>query len=195
MSVDFILEHCHQVLQQASKLVECCLRIRDRVLDPSRPIIYHSHLHALKLSVDGDAGPLLDRLTSPALRSFQFYEGRRNVATSRICFPSISIIVLSLKVVPFFSVYIPEGRQSNRMPSPHAVSHASRTRPVLWCRNNQQNLGGTHAPSPNVTGRVGQLSYTKTRVHASIYMPRHLWSYFCSHGRVTTTLQQHHAKW
>lgn len=111
-------------------------------------------------------------------------------------FPFVSIIVLSLIVVPLFSVYIPEGRRSNRMPSPHAVSHVSRTRPVLdWCRNNQQNLGKTHAPSPNATGRAGQLSGTKTRVHASIYVSRRLWPYFCRHGRVTTTLRQHHAKW
>jgi hypothetical protein len=74
MSSNFSLDQCYHVLRRAPNLMECHLRIHDRILDPSHPIIHHSHLHTLKMVTVGNPGPLFDRLILPALHSFDYYE-------------------------------------------------------------------------------------------------------------------------
>jgi hypothetical protein len=70
------LDEFHEVLQGAPNIVECNLYIArdDPELDPARPMIQHAHLRIFKIVACNKSGPLLDRLSLPALQSFEYDE-------------------------------------------------------------------------------------------------------------------------
>ena len=68
------LDEFHEVLQGAPNIVECNLYIgrSDRELDPARPMIQHEHLCIFNIVAYNESGSLLDRLSLPALQSFEY---------------------------------------------------------------------------------------------------------------------------